>query len=386
MRFSSLFLKKSEKNTPAAREKCGKRAGVLGIALNILLAAGKIAFGALSGAVSVVADGLNNLTDCGSNVVSVIGFKMSGKPADKEHPFGHRRAESVSALVIAVVILAVAVELAVQSAESIFSHEKAAFSYGLVAVLGISVLIKLFMFFMNRALYGEFSAETFKATATDSLSDAIATAAVLASLFISRYTGAELDGYMGIAVAIFIAFSGFSILRETVSRLLGKAADAETVKNLKGQICSFAGVHGLHDMTIHDYGGEKLYATAHVEVDARMTLTAAHDLADQIEKAVGADTGIALTVHIDPLVLDDPAVNRLREETEKAVSEIDPSFTVHDFRVVGGKEHANLVFDVAVPFDCRLSDAEALARVEERIALMNENLGVIATIERQNMV
>ena len=384
MSASFLFLKKSEKNTPAAREKCGKRAGLLGILLNILLAAAKIAFGAVSGAVSVLADGMNNLTDCGSNVVSVVGFKVSGKPADKEHPFGHRRAESVSALVIAVVILAVAAELAIQSVESIFSPEKTDFSRGLVIVLGVSVLVKLFMFLMNRSLYKEFSAETFKATATDSLSDAIATAVVLASLFVSRYTGIELDGYMGMAVAVFIAFSGASILKETVSRLLGHAVDRETVKKLEADICAFEGVHGVHDMALHDYGEGKLYATAHVEVDSHMTLTAAHDLADKIEKAV-EKTGVALTVHIDPLVLDDPAVNRLREETEKAVSEIDPSFTVHDFRVVGGRSHANLVFDVAVPFDCRLSDAEALARIEERISLMNENAGVVATIERQNL-
>ena len=176
-----------------ARAAWGRRAGYLGIALNVLLAAAKIAFGAISGAVSVLADGMNNLTDCGSNVVSVVGFKVSGKPADKEHPFGHRRAESVSALVIAVVILAVAAELAIQSAESIFSPEKTDFSRGLVIVLGVSVLVKLFMFLMNRSLYKEFSAETFKATATDSLTDCAATAAVLACLFVSHYTGVALD-------------------------------------------------------------------------------------------------------------------------------------------------------------------------------------------------
>ncbi len=385
MKFSALFLKKSEKNAPAAREKCGKRAGILGIALNILLAAGKIAFGAVAGAVSVVADGLNNLTDCGSNIVSVIGFKVSGKPADKEHPFGHRRAESVSALVIAVIILAVAAELAVQSVESIFSDEKTVFSYGLAAVLGAAVLIKLFMFAMNRALYKEFSAETFKATATDSLSDAIATAAVLISLIISHYTGADLDGYMGVAVAVFIAFSGASILKETVSHLLGRAADADTVKSLKAQICAFDGVHGVHDVAIHDYGGEKRYATAHVEVDSHMPLMAAHDLADQIEKAAEQKTGIALTVHIDPLVLDDENVNRLRREVEEAVAEIDPAFKVHDFRVVGGKTHANLIFDVAIPFDCPLRDEEVQRSIKERISLFNENVDAVATVERQNL-
>ena len=385
MSASFLFLKKSEKNTPAAREKCGKRAGLLGILLNILLAAAKIAFGAVSGAVSVLADGMNNLTDCGSNVVSVVGFKVSGKPADKEHPFGHRRAESVSALVIAVVILAVAAELAIQSVESIFSPEKTDFSRGLVIVLGVSVLVKLFMFLMNRSLYKEFSAETFKATATDSLSDAIATAVVLASLFVSRYTGIELDGYMGMAVAVFIAFTGFSILKDTVSRLLGKAPDRETVQEIEKRVLAFDGVRGLHDLTVHNYGQNKLYATVHVEVDSRMPIMDAHDLADRIEKDFARNTGIELTVHIDPLVYDDPKINQWREEVCAIAAELGENLRVHDFRAVGGKTHTNLVFDVAVPFECKLSDAEILQRLKDRVALLGENLDAVANIERQNV-
>ena len=286
--LANLFLKENETAaSPAARGRIGKFSGGLGIALNTLLAAGKIAAGILAGAVSVVADGLNNLTDCGSNVVSIIGFKMSEKPADKEHPFGHQRAESLSALIIAVIVLVVAAELAIQSAETILSPAETQVSLLTAIVLAASVAVKLFMFFFNRALAKEIGSEALKATAADSISDAAATSAVLLSLLISKWAQIELDGWMGIAVAVFIAFSGIGILKETVSNLLGKAADAETIAAIKQKICAAEGVHGVHDLVIHDYGRSKLFATVHVEVDANMPIMAAHDLADALEKQIG---------------------------------------------------------------------------------------------------
>ena len=385
MSASFLFLKKSEKNTPAAREKCGKRAGLLGILLNILLAAAKIAFGAVSGAVSVLADGMNNLTDCGSNVVSVIGFKMSEKPADKEHPFGHRRAESVASLLIAVIILVVAAELIMQSAEKIFSPSETDISLLVLIILGVSVAVKLFMFLFNRSLGKAISSETLKATAADSISDVIATTAVLISAIISRFTKLELDGYLGVVVALFIAVTGIGILKDTISNLLGKAPDPEIVRDIEKRVLSFENVRGLHDLTVHDYGQNKLYATVHVEVDAQMSITSAHDLADRIEKDFAQHTAIALTVHIDPLVYDDPELNRLRDEIYRIVGEINPSLKMHDFRMVGGDTHKNLVFDVAVPFDCKISDADILQRIKDGVALLDGHYDTVATIERQNI-
>lgn len=380
------FTKNGEDaGSETVRRRVGSFSGWLCIALNTLLAAGKIAVGAVFGTISVLADGMNNLTDCGSNVVSVIGFKMSGKPADKEHPFGHQRAESISALVIALIILVVAAELAVQSAEKLISPSESEFSMLTVAVLAASVLVKLFMFLLNRRLAKAVSSQTLQATATDSISDAVATAAVLISLLISRYTGVDLDGYMGIAVALFIGFAGFSIFRDTVSKLLGKAPDRETVREIERRVLSFDGVHGLHDLTVHSYGENKLYATVHVEVDSHISVMKAHDLADEIEKSFADGTDILLTVHIDPLVLDDPKVNRYREEVEKIVREIDPFFRVHDFRVVGGQTHSNLVFDVAIPFSCKYAEADILRQIRDRVSLLGENLDVAATIERQNI-
>ena len=384
--LEKIFLKKTQDPTdPAVRAKCGRNAGILGIVLNTLLAAGKIAVGAISGAISVTADGLNNLTDCGSNVVSVIGFKMSEKPADKEHPFGHRRAESVASLLIAVIILVVAVELVVQSVEKIFSPSDTDFSWILIGVLIASVLVKLFMFFFNRSLGKALSSETLKATAADSISDVIATAAVLISALISRFTHLETDAYLGIVVALFIAFTGLSILKETVSGLLGKAPDPETVHAIQTRVLSFDEVRGLHDLTVHNYGQNKLYATVHVEVDSGMGLTAAHDLADRIEKNFSENTDVALTVHIDPLVYDDPELNRLREEVVRIVKDVDETLRMHDFRLVGGETHKNLVFDVAVPFECKLSDAEIASRIREHVLLLNGNYDAVTTIERQNI-
>ena len=380
------MIKEGEKPaSPAVRERAGNFSGGLGIALNTLLAGCKIAVGALTGMISVLADGMNNLTDCGSNVVSVIGFKMSGKPADKEHPFGHQRAESISALVIALIVLVVAVELAVQSVEKIITPAASEFSVWLAVVLGISVAVKLFMFFLNRALARTVESEALRATAADSISDAVATAAVLLALLISHWTGFDLDGYMGVAVAIFIAFTGGSILKETVSRLLGKAPDHAVIEEIEQRVLAFDGVHGLHDLTVHSYGQNKLYATVHVEVDSHMPIMEAHDLADEIEKNFAAETDIALTVHIDPLVLDDPKVNRYRQEAERIVLSVDPRFRLHDFRVVGGTAHSNLVFDVAVPFDCKMSETEILSRIRDGVSLLDGNLDAVVTVERQNL-
>ena len=368
-----------------ARVRAGVASGVLGIACNVVLAAAKIAVGALSGVLSLLADGVNNLTDCGSNAVSLIGFKVSGKPADREHPFGHRRAESVSALIVAVIVLAVAAELAVQSVQRILAPEESVFTLVLILVPAASIAVKLFLFLFNFTLARRLGSDVLKATALDSLTDCAATGAVLVCLLVSHYTGVELDGYAGIVVAAFIAFAGGSVLKETVSKLLGSAPEADTVRALKERILAFAGVRGVHDLTVHSYGAGKLYATVHVEVDANMPIMDAHDLADAIEKAEEAATGALLTVHIDPLVYGDERVDRLRKTAEEAAAEIDARLRVHDFRVVGGQAHTNLIFDVAAPFDCKLGDAEIAERLRTLIRTREPNADTVITLERQNV-
>lgn len=378
-----LFVKNSsDTSDPAVRRAYGTLAGTVGIVLNILLAVGKICAGVLSGALSVTADGLNNLTDCGSNAVSVIGFKVAGKPADKEHPYGHQRMEYIAAMIVAFIVFVVAIELGVESVQKLIEPTDGSWSITAVIVLSVSVAVKLWMFFFNRSLAKKISSEALKATATDSVSDAGATAAVLVALIISHYTDVDLDGVMGLIVAVLIAFAGIGIFRSTLSQLLGKAPDKAVLEDIKQRIRSHNGVLGIHDLNVHSYG-KKLYATAHVEVDARMGLSEGHDLADGIERDFAAHTDVIMVVHVDPIQVDDPVVERYRDMTAGIVRAIDPSFSIHDFRVVDGAVRVNLIFDVAMPFEAKMSEAEVERRIKDAFSTIDGKLYPMPTVERQ---
>ena len=378
-----LFVKNSsDTSDPAVRRAYGTLAGTVGIVLNILLAVGKICAGVLSGALSVTADGLNNLTDCGSNAVSVIGFKVAGKPADKEHPYGHQRMEYIAAMIVAFIVFVVAIELGVESVQKLIEPTDGSWSITAVIVLSVSVAVKLWMFFFNRSLAKKISSEALKATATDSVSDAGATAAVLVALIISHYTDVDLDGVMGLIVAVLIAFAGIGIFRSTLSQLLGKAPDKAVLEDIKQRIRSHNGVLGIHDLNVHSYG-KKLYATAHVEVDARMGLSEGHDLADGIERDFAAHTDVIMVVHVDPIQVVDPVVERYRDMTAGIVRAIDPSFSIHDFRVVGGAVRVNLIFDVAMPFEAKMSEAEVERRIKDAFSAIDGKLYPMPTVERQ---
>lgn len=378
-----LFVNNSsDTSDPAVRRAYGTLAGTVGIVLNILLAVGKICAGVLSGALSVTADGLNNLTDCGSNAVSVIGFKVAGKPADKEHPYGHQRMEYIAAMIVAFIVFVVAIELGVESVQKLIEPTDGSWSITAVIVLSVSVAVKLWMFFFNRSLAKKISSEALKATATDSISDAGATAAVLVALIISHYTDVDLDGVMGLIVAALIAFAGIGIFRSTLSQLLGKAPDKAVLEDIKQRIRSHNGVLGIHDLNVHSYG-KKLYATAHVEVDARMGLSEGHDLADGIERDFAAHTDVIMVVHVDPIQVDDPVVERYRDMTAGIVRAIDPSFSIHDFRVVDGAARVNLIFDVAMPFEAKISEAEVERRIKDAFSTIDGKLYPMPTVERQ---
>lgn len=378
-----LFVKNSsDTSDPAVRRAYGTLAGTVGIVLNILLAVGKICAGVLSGALSVTADGLNNLTDCGSNAVSVIGFKVAGKPADKEHPYGHQRMEYIAAMIVAFIVFVVAIELGVESVQKLIEPTDGSWSITAVIVLSVSVAVKLWMFFFNRSLAKKISSEALKATATDSISDAGATAAVLVALIISHYTDVDLDGVMGLIVAVLIAFAGIGIFRSTLSQLLGKAPDKAVLEDIKQRIRSHNGVLGIHDLNVHSYG-KKLYATAHVEVDARMGLSEGHDLADGIERDFAAHTDVIMVVHVDPIQVDDPVVERYRDMTAGIVRAIDPYFSIHDFRVVDGAVRVNLIFDVAMPFEAKMSEAEVERRIKDAFSAIDGKLYPMPTVERQ---
>ena len=378
-----LFVKDADDvDSPRVRAAYGTLAGAVGIVLNILLAVGKIVVGTLFGALSVTADGFNNLTDCGSNVVSVIGFKVAEKPADKEHPYGHQRMEYIAAMIVAFIVLVVAVELAIESVGKLITPEESEFSIATVVVLAVSVLVKLWMFFFNRSLAKKISSPALKATATDSISDSAATLAVIVALIISHFTSVDLDGVMGLVVAILIAVAGIGIFRSTLSRLLGEAPDKEVVEGIKDRVMSYQGVVGLHDLNVHSYG-KKLYASVHVEVDSRLSITEGHELADEIERDFAANTEIVMLVHIDPVAVDDPIADRYREMTLGVVRAIDPEFNIHDFRVVNGAARVNLIFDVAIPFGGKLTEAEVETRIKDAFAAIDPKLNPMPTVERQ---
>lgn len=379
-----LFVKNSCNTTdPKVRENYGKLASIVCIVLNMLLSVGKIAVGMLFGAISVTADGFNNLTDCGSNIVSLVSFKVAGKPADKEHPYGHQRVEYISAMIVAFIVLMLAIELAKESFDKILNPTPSEISYIMLAVLGVSVLVKLWMFVFNRKLGNRVNSDVLKATATDSITDVIATTAVAIASVVSYFVNFNLDGFMGIAVAIVIAIAGIGILKDTMSKLLGQAPDKQLVDSIQARIMAFEGVLGIHDLTVHNYGPQKYYASVHVEVDASVPAMESHDLMDRIERDFLNNTDIILTIHQDPIITDDPQVTLWKEKVTEIVKSIDDRFVIHDFRAVKGVTHTNLIFDVAIPFDCKMSESEISAEISRQVSQFDDKLYVVATVEKQ---
>lgn len=367
------------------RQRVGKLSGIVGIVLNVLLACGKIAVGLLFGVVSALADGLNNLTDCGSNIISLVSFKLAGKSADKDHPYGHQRVEYVSALIVGVIVIVLALELGSESVNKIITPEQSAFSWWTVGVLGVSVLVKLWMFVFNKKLGKTYQSELLTATATDSISDACATFGVLVSVIVAKYTGfVYLDGIMGLAVAILIAVAGVSILRDTMSQLLGRAPDKQLVQAIFDRIMRFEGVLGIHDLEVHNYGPGKYYASVHVEVDSRVDVMVSHELVDKIERDFAEHTDVTLVIHMDPIVVGDPELDKYREEICEIVHNLDKRFGVHDFRMVKGPQRVNLIFDVAITFDCKQSESQLTDCIQSAMNKYHDNVFVVPTFDRQS--
>ncbi len=364
------------------RTKYGSIASIIGIAVNVLLATGKMAIGAIFGVISVLADGLNNLTDCGSSVISTISFKLSSKPADKEHPFGHQRIEYICSLAVAFIVLLVAFETAKESIAKIISPSEVAFSYWIIGVLIGSVILKFLLFIFYRTVAKKINSSILKASSVDSLNDCISTFVVIISFLISKFTGFNVDGIAGALVSLFIAYSGIVILKEVFSNLIGKAPDEEMLKKIKEKILSYENVLGVHDLSVYSYGPNKYFASAHVEVDAKIDVLISHELVDKIEKDFIESMGIVLTGHLDPIVTDDERVNQLKAKIEKIVTKMDERFSIHDFRIVFGEKRTNVLFDVAVPYECCLTKAEIKSNLENEVAKIDEKYCLVVTIEQ----
>lgn len=366
---------------PEVRERYGKFSGIVGIVSNLLLFVMKAVTGFVTGSISIVADAVNNLSDSASSVITLVGFKLSGKPADQEHPYGHARIEYISGLIVSFLILLLGVQLLQESAGKIFAPEEAAFSPVAVVVLVVSCLIKTWQCLFYRKVGRRISSPTIEATAADSRSDVFSTLAVLLGLVISRLTGFNLDGYMGVAVALLILWTGVKVVKETSDPLLGTAPAREVVDDIYRTILSYDGILGLHDLNVHMYGEGRTFASVHCEVDAHEDILASHDLVDNIERDFLKQKNIHLVIHMDPIVVDDAPTNALREQVREVLRGISPEITMHDFRVVWGKTHSNVLFDVCVPFGFRYTDAALLDEIANGIYMLGKNYVPVVTVD-----
>lgn len=379
-----IFVR-NHKNTedPAVRDKCGRVAGAVGIVTNFLLFLMKIIVGTVFHSVSVTADAVNNLTDSGSSVVTLIGFKMASKPADEKHPFGHARIEYLSGVIVSFIVIFLGLQLGMSSIEKILTPEENALTPVALVVLVISILAKLWQCLFYRKVGRMIKSESVEATSKDSRNDVIATSVVLLGAVITMLTGVNLDGYMGAAVALFIVFSGVQLTISTADPLLGQAPEGELVQTITEKMLSYPGIIGMHDLAVHNYGVGRCFASAHCEVDAKNDILVSHDLIDNIERDFSRDLGIHMVIHLDPVIVGDARTDALHCKVQSLVTALYPTVTIHDFRVIWGVTHSNIVFDAAVPFSVKDSDAVITQKLEAEIQKLDPEYRTVVTIDRR---
>ena len=370
-----LFVKNHENSAdPAVRAKVGKLSGFVGILANVLLCAGKLFIGTVSGSVSITADAMNNLSDAASAIVTLIGFKLAERPADEDHPYGHARYEYLSGLAVAAMVLVIGFELAKTSIEKIFHPESVIFSVPLVIVLVGSVLVKLWLSLFNTDLGKRIDSAALLATAADSRNDVVATLAVLAAAVVEKFTGYRVDGYMGLAVAVFIFYSAIGLAKETISPLLGESASPELSKLIAEMMEAEPRVLGFHDLMVHDYGPGQRFGSLHVEMDQREDPLACHELIDDLERLCLEEYQIHLVIHYDPVVVGDPEQDSLRADIFNTLQAIDVRLNLHDFRLVRGANHTNLIFDIALPTDLNTRKADIRNAIDETLAARGDSM------------
>ena len=379
-----IFVR-DHKNTedPAVRDKCGRVAGAVGIVTNFLFFLMKIIVGTAFHSVSVTADAVNNLTDSGSSVVTLIGFKMASKPADEKHPFGHARIEYLSGVIVSFIVIFLGLQLGMSSIEKILTPEENALTPVALVVLVISILAKLWQCLFYRKVGRMIKSESVEATSKDSRNDVIATSVVLLGAVITMLTGVNLDGYMGAAVALFIVFSGVQLTISTADPLLGQAPEGELVQTITEKMLSYPGIIGMHDLAVHNYGVGRCFASAHCEVDAKNDILVSHDLIDNIERDFSRDLGIHMVIHLDPVIVGDARTDALHCKVQSLVTALYPTVTIHDFRVIWGVTHSNIVFDAAVPFSVKDSDAVITQKLEAEIQKLDPDYRTVVTIDRR---
>ncbi|MBQ9985843.1 MAG: cation transporter [Oscillospiraceae bacterium] len=381
--ITRLFIKNADNvSNPAVRARYGIVSSVVGIICNVLLAILKIILGIISNSIAITADAANNLSDSASSVVTLVGFRLSSKPADREHPFGHGRIEYICGLVIAFLVLLVGFELGKSSVLRIISKEHAIFSPFVVVGLFVSILLKLWLYAFNKKLGGKINSTAMTAVATDSLSDALATTVTLIAIFASGFTTLPIDGYIGILVSLLVMWAGIGIIRNTLTPLLGTAPDPELVKTIHDEILSYNKILGIHDLIVHEYGPGRKFASLHAEVSSTENIMDSHGLIDLIESEVSKKLGVEILIHMDPLEVENEEVCRIRDSVYEALKALDSTFSMHDFRIVPSGEFKNLLFDVVIPIDYPASNSIVSDMVITAITALNQSFVVKPVIDR----
>lgn len=369
-------------NDSKVRTRYGILSGCVGIAVNVILCLLKFFVGSLTGSIAITADAVNNLSDAGSSAVTVFGFKMAGKPADRDHPFGHGRIEYITAMIVSFIILFMGIELAIQSVEKIRSPENVQFSLIGAVIIAVSILGKLWLAFFNKSLGRKIHSPAMTAVVADSISDIAATSITLIALILSNFfPNLHVDGWLGIVVACFVLKAGLDIFRDTLSTLIGKSPSKELVEALKEKILSYDHVSGIHDLIVHSYGPGRDFATVHVEMPSDLNVMVGHNIIDDIENDVKKEMGIDLTIHYDPIEVNNERVTELKEITENVVRKVNPELSIHDFRIVDGPMHTNLIFDVVIPYGFKESPKEIISEISSQISEINSSYFTVIKAE-----
>ncbi len=377
-----LFIRDSENTKDASvRTAYGTLGSATGIILNLLLAAFKYIAGMISGSISVTADAINNLSDAGSSIVSLAGVKLSAKPADKGHPYGHGRLEYISALAVAVLVFLMGFELLKSSVDKITNPVPVKFNWLVLIILIVSISAKLWLGIFNRKLGKRINSAPMMAVMKDSFSDCLATGVAALSIIVSAFSDINIDGFLGLIVAGFILFTGFNISKDTLGVLLGNPPDKEYVELIENKIMSYEHIVGVHDLIIHDYGPQRRFASAHAEIPSNIDIMEAHDVIDLIERDIMNEMGLLISIHMDPIIVDDDRINALRQMTADVVKEIDETLSIHDFRVVEGPTHTNLIFDILLPHNHKDSHEEIINQINEKLSKIDERFFTVITID-----
>ena len=377
-----LLIRQVGREEAEIRKAYGILCGAVGIFFNVLLFAGKFFAGTLSGSIAITADAFNNLSDAGSSVVTLLGFQLAGQKPDTHHPFGHGRMEYLSGLVVSMLILLMGVELGKSSLEKILHPEEVDFSPLIVGILCVSIAVKLYMFLYNKRIGKKLGSTAMEATAMDSLSDCVATTAVLAATLVGHFTGLLIDGWCGILVACFILWSGIGAARDTLDPLLGTPPTAEFVGRIRDLVMAHKGIIGIHDLIVHDYGPGRVMISLHAEVSASENVLELHDEIDNVENELREKLGCEAVIHMDPIVTDDGITEETRERVADLIHCIDDDINIHDFRMVSGPTHTNLIFDAVVPFGFRLSDEEVERKIKTAVRALDGNYYAVVKVER----